>query len=307
MNVNGKLHEITNAPLFISSFSNNPAHPNPASFKPMAEAQVFLGTDFPAGFTNSFIPGFSFQATTDANGAFSIFVPDGFPQTIKAYLLATHTIMKVLPPLNVPIFAPVYRSETFQFSQINSKTQDIYVLRTDGTTKEGFSQAQISSMTTDIQQKMKLESLSAFINDGSVGIVGKSKGATLKADLFLSPFTGPDLNTFISEKVDNIDIDLPGPDFIVGLFVSKDEIAKQFRQGIHNMMPTLNKQIFDRIQKQLGMLISDLEKSTNSKVTITFEKLRFPVVETKIIGPFSIKVRAIVPDLFVGIARKLFS
>lgn len=50
----------------------------------------------------------------------------------------THTIMKVIPPLNVPIFAPVYRSQTL-----------------------------------------------------------------------------PDLNTFISEKVDNIDIDLPGPDFIV--------------------------------------------------------------------------------------------
>jgi hypothetical protein len=307
MNVNGKLHEVTNIPLFISSYTANPAHPNPASFKPMAEAQIFLGTDFPAGFTNSFIPGFSFQTKTDANGAFTIVAPDAFPKTIKAFLLATHTIMKVLPPFNVPIFAPVYRSETFQFSQINSKTQDIFVIRSDGTTQQGFSQAQISGMTTGVQQKMNLDSLSAFINDGSVGIVGKDQGATLKADLFLSPFTGPDLNTFISEKVDNIDIDLPGPDFIVGLFVSKDEIAKQFRQGIHDMMPSLNKQIMDRIQKEIGMLISQLEMSTNSKVTLTFEKLRFPVVDTKIIGPFTIKTRAIVPDLFVGISRKLFS
>ena len=79
----------------------------------------------------------------------------------------------------------------------------------------------------------------------------------------------------IREKVDNIDIDLPGPDLIVGLFVSKDEIAKQFRQGIHNMMPALNKQIIDRIQKDFGMMISLLETSTNSKVTITFEKLPY--------------------------------
>jgi hypothetical protein len=306
MNVNGKLHEVTNIPLFISSYTANPAHPNPASFKPMAEAQVFLGTDFPAGFTNAFIPGFSFQTKTDANGAFTIFVPDGFPKTIKAFLLATHTIMKV-PVLNIPITAPVYRSETFQFSQVNTKTQDIFVVRSDGKTEEGFSQVQISSMTTGIQQKMNLDSLSAFINDGSVGIVGKDRGATLKADLYLSPFTGPDLNTFIREKVDNIDIDLPGPDFIVGLFVSKDEIAKQFRQGIHDMMPSLNKQIKDRVQKEFGMLISQLETSTNSKVTLTFEKLRYPVVEIKIFGPFSTKIRAIVPDLFVGISRKMFS
>jgi hypothetical protein len=220
MNVNGKLHEITNMSLFISSYTANPAHPNPASFKPMADAQIFLGTDFPAGFTNSFIPGFSFQTKTDANGAFTIIAPDGFPKTVKAFLLATHTIMKVLPPFNIPIFAPVYRSETFQFSQINSKTQDIFVVRSDGTAQQGFSQAQINSMTTGIQQKMNLDSLSAFINDGSVGIVGNDQGATLKADLFLSPFTGLDLNTFISEKVDNIDIDLPGPDFIVGLLVT---------------------------------------------------------------------------------------
>jgi hypothetical protein len=307
MNVNGKLHEITNIPLFISSYTANPAHPNPASFKPMAEAQIFLGTDFPAGFTNSFIPGFSFQTKTDATGAFTIFVPDGLPNTIKAFLLATHIIMKVLPPLNVPIFAPVFRSQTFQFSQINSKVQDIFVIRTDGTTQQSFSQAQINDMTTNIQQQMQLDSLSAFINDGFIGITSQDRGAALKADLFLSPFTGPDLNSFISEKVDNIDIDLPGPDFIVGLFVSKDEIAKQFRQGIHNMMPSLNKQIIDRIQKDFGMLITQLEKSTNSKVTLTFEKLRFPVVETKIIGPFTIKTRAIVPDLFVGVSRKLFS
>ena len=306
MNVNGKLHEVTNIPLFISSYSANPAHPNPASFKPMADAQVFLGTDFPVGFTNNFIPGFSFQTKTDANGVFSIFVPDGFPTTIKAYLLATHTIMKIPPPINVPITAPVYRSQTFQFSQINSKVQDIFVVRIDGTLKQAFTQAQISVMTTGIQQQMNLDSLSAFINDGSIGIVGKDQGATLKADLFLSPFTGPDLTNFIREKVDNIDIDLPGPDLIVGLFVSKEEIAKQFRQGIHNMMPALNKQIIDRIQKDFGMMISLLETSTNSKVTITFEKLRYPVVDTKIIGPFIIKTRSIVPDLFVGISRKLF-
>jgi hypothetical protein len=53
MNVNGKLHEVSNVPLFISSYTANPAHPNPASFKPLAEAQIFLGTDFPAGYTNS--------------------------------------------------------------------------------------------------------------------------------------------------------------------------------------------------------------------------------------------------------------
>ncbi|MBW7454417.1 hypothetical protein ACFOLF_19910 [Paenibacillus sepulcri] len=307
MNVIGKLHEVTNVTLFISSYSTNPAHPNPASYKPMADAQIFLGTDFPAGFANSFIPGFSFQTKTDAAGSFNIAVPDAYPKTIKGYLLATHTIMKI-PPFNIPIYAPVYRSQTFQFNQINSKVQDIYVMRVDGTTQQSFTQAQISAMTTGVQQKMGLDSLSAFINDGSIGIVGKDQGATLKADLYLSPFTGPDLNTFISEKVDNIDIDLPGPDFIVGLFVSKDEIAKQFKQGIHNMMPSLNKQIIDRIQKEMGMLISQLETSTNSKVTMTFEKLRYPVVETKTIGGlFTIKTRAIIPDLFVGISRKLFS
>ena len=139
MNVNGKLHEVTNMQLFISSYSANPAHPNPASFKPMVDAQIFLGTHFPAGFTNSFIPGFSLQTKTDANGAFTIPAPDGFPKTVKAYLLATHTVMKTPPPFNFSITAPVYRSETFTFSQINSKPQDFYVMRSSGTTQEGFS------------------------------------------------------------------------------------------------------------------------------------------------------------------------
>lgn len=63
----------------------------------MSNIQVRLVTDFPVGFSNSFIPNFSFKADATAQGDFTINVPEVIPKTATAYIIAFREFLPKLP------------------------------------------------------------------------------------------------------------------------------------------------------------------------------------------------------------------
>jgi hypothetical protein len=309
MKLQGKFHEITNLAGFVSSYIADKNHPTPATFKAFPNLRVFLATDFPLGFTSSFIPGVSVNTDADANGAFIINVPDALPKTAHAYLLAMRLVTK-LPPFNVPIFAPVYRSATFTVSQIDNKVHDIFVDRTQSPDSQGFTQEQISAQVASIAKAQKMDSLSAFIGEHGIGVTGKGKGATVKFEIRLSPATVPDLNAFISDSVDDFDIDLPGPDWLTGLCVSKDDIKASIRGSVGNMLPGLNKQIkgatVDAMVAQTKLPKATVTAFFDTQMSMTFDQIRFPVVGQKDLGFIKVKFRNVVADPDFGFPRSLF-
>src|SRR5262245_22627165 len=70
--INGLVSKITDLQGFVASYIKDKKNPAAATFKPFSNVRVTLATDFPAGFSNSFLPTTALNATADATGKFQI-------------------------------------------------------------------------------------------------------------------------------------------------------------------------------------------------------------------------------------------
>ena len=76
MNIQGKLHRITNVSAFVASYVKTGGKPT-TGFVPWGKARVHLGTDFPGGeFAGGFIPPMSLKVDANSQGVFKFTVPD---------------------------------------------------------------------------------------------------------------------------------------------------------------------------------------------------------------------------------------
>jgi hypothetical protein len=101
-----------------------------------------------------------------------------------------------------------------------------------------------------------------------------------------------------------MEIDLPGPDWITGLCVSKGDIEKQVRGGVKGFTATVNQKIKDEIEKAAP--------GVSALATITITKVRYPVTSTTTIklpgvGNQSFPVRSIVVDPTIGVPIGLYA
>lgn len=307
MKIQGKFREVTNLQGFVASYLAG--KPDAATHKPFGKLRIHLATDFPMGFGQSFIPTVSVKTDADSVGNFSLTVPQGLPGTAKAYLLAMRHVGD--GPLNIPIYAPVYRSEIFTLASIKDQSLTIYVAREKTPNDQGISQERISKEVKKFAAATKeVESVSAFIGKSGINVTAKGKGATVTFEIDLKPSTSHNLDSLIAHKVEDMDIDLPGPDFITGLCVDEDKIEKSIRDGVSGVVKDFNKQIKPAIIKavaaQAGVPEAVVESLFNTHISMTFEQVRFPVVAEKKIGPITVKFRAVVPDPCFGLPRKLF-
>ena len=307
MRVRGNLHEITNVAKFVTSYQANPASPDPTTFKAMAGVQVHLVSDFPLGFNNPLAKSVVRKAKTTKTGAFTISIPAGLPQTARAYLLVYRTVGTVM---GVPVPGPVYRSETFKLSEVKEAVQKIYVAISQAPNSAGITQAELAEPLKKARNQLKLKSLTAFIGDGSVHVVAKKSGATAKFDIVLRPSTTHNLESLISHRVTNMDVDLPGPDWLTGLCVSEEQIEREIKSGVSGMLSgfnaTIKNEVIAEISRQTGIAEVLVRAVFDQEVSLTFEKIRYPVVAEKKIGWMTVKMRAIVPDPCFGLPRKLF-
>ena len=309
MKIQGKFYEITDLDGFVASYMANPAAPKAGTFKPFGRLRLHLATDFPLGFSHSLIPNASIKDDTDTSGAFSITVPAGFPPTAKAYLLALRQI--ATGPMGVPIYGPVYRSQTFALSTIKEQALKIYVARQKTPNNQGISQERISQEVSAFAKASKeVESASAFISSGGIDVTAKGKGATVKFEIALRPSSSHDLNAFIAHKVEDMDIDLPGPDWLTGLCVPEDEIEAAIKKGVKGVVKEFNAEIEPMVVKavaaQAGVPEAVVANLFDTQISMTFEQIRYPVVSEKKVGGFTVKFRAVVPDACFGLPRKLF-
>jgi len=159
-----------------------------------------------------------------------------------------------------------------------------------------------------------IDKLSAGIQNGYINVTGSGRGATIKFKIDLSVSTSSNLSSYIKGKVDDLDIDLPGPDFIVGICVSKDDIAKDVDKGIAEIMKEANKtvetELINQVAAQTGQSKAIISSLMKTMATVTFRSLSYPVVGSKTvkvpgIPAMKIDIRAVVPRLSIGLPRKL--
>lgn len=316
MKLSGRIHEVTNMEQFAVSYLLNPKKPKSGTFKAASGIKLHLASIIP-GFAGSFMPSVSVSTHSASDGKFEISLSDAQVSQLSinkmVYIVGYRSAGTVnIGGHSVAIYEPVYRSQSFDITKYKSASHDIYFAPYSIPESSGITQKQVDKQISDAKKKFKdLEGLSGTIADGKVHVKGSGRGAEIKFNIELSPSTSFDLDRFIRGKVKAMDIDLPGPDFIVGICVSKDDIEKEVEEKIAKLMKEVNANIkttlVAEVAKQTGQNKSLVEQFLNTQASVTFTKLRFPVVETKKIKvgivEVSIPVRSVVPKLSIGFPR----
>ena len=321
MKITGRIHEVSNLIQFAPSFLLNPKKPKAGTFKGASNIHIHLGSILGGILPGNLIPSISEETVSASDGSFSINVSDKNLQHLNMNKLAYFVALRQVGSIsilgqNIPIFQPVYRSAPFDITKFKGDPVNLFFAPFNVANKSGISQKQVDDQIKAAKTKFKdLDKLSATIQDGKVSVSGSGRGATTKFNIDLSPSTSFDLSRFISGKVKDMDIDLPGPDFIVGICVSKDDIEKSIEDGIAKLMKQVNagieKELIAQIAAGTGQSASTVKDIFKTTATVTFSKLNYPVVDQKVIKvpivnqTITVNVLAVVPKLAVGFPRNI--
>lgn len=320
MKINGQIFEVTDMAKFAMAYLANSSNPGTAHTKTAANIRVHLASVIPA-MPFGFFPSLSLKTYSGSDGKFSFNVSAAQLKQLKsnkmAYILAYRKTgsMQVMGQ-TIEIFEPVYRSEAFDITKYKPPTlTKLYFAPYNVPDSAGISQTMVDEQIKAAKKKFKdIDKLSAGIQNGYINVTGSGRGATIKFKIDLSVSTSSNLSSYIKGKVDDLDIDLPGPDFIVGICVSKDDIAKDVDKGIAEIMKEANKtvetELINQVAAQTGQSKAIISSLMKTMATVTFRSLSYPVVGSKTvkvpgIPAMKIDIRAVVPRLSIGLPRKL--
>lgn len=304
----GYIYRITNLTKFIGSYILNPNSPDSSTFEPFPRLQVNIGS---AINLPSFFPLNRVRDITGADGSFTLDIGDlnqAIPMYLVAYELSSHVNHM---GYQIPIYGPVYRSETFKAQDVNNAPRNIYVYQESVEDRDGTTQAQIAREVAKAKRKIpNVESLSAFITEDGINVVGKGKGATISFKVQLSPDTSSNLDSFLKHKIRNYDIDLPGWDFVSALCVDENEIEKEVRDGVSALVKDINDQVIDQIASKVvsstGTASALVATLLEQQTSISFNAVRYPVIEVKDLVFRKLKIRSMVADPCISIPKKLY-
>jgi hypothetical protein len=309
MNIKCKLHRITDLTKFAASFLKTGGKPT-EGFTAMGKTRVHLATDLPTGqFSGGFIPSMSLKTDSNAQGEFSFAVTDGF-KSFRGQIVAFRTSMMAplpgWPPM--PVLDPIYRSAPFKFSDISAQeqatVQKIFIAQETTPNDKGISQQALNAELSELRGQLALDSLKANIQNHRVSVQATKSGGDVKFSAFVRGSTSHDLDRVIEVKAGEIDIDLPGPDFIVGLCVDEDQIESQIRSGLSRLSKTVSQTLLAELEKEapgIGALASISVWRIRFVQTGT-KTIKLPVINQTVEVP----VMSVVPDAAVGVPRKLY-
>lgn len=309
--IHGQAFKITN----LAKFAENPLTPDPKSFVPFAGLTLVLTLDFPAGFSGP-IPAITINGAADSQGRFTIDLGNFATLPNQGYLLAFDTLGTFEEPFThrkLPILAPVYRSAAFKLKAVTADLQKIFVASEKAPAGLGITQDQVDSQIGVAAKALKqkgapIDTLTAFIGDGLIHVSGTGSGATFKLDINIKAETGSDLSKFMTDDVENFDIELP-VDFITKLCVDEDHILQQIKDGVAAVVGTFNTQIRTAFIQQIHQLVPGANAADlfDHRVSTTFEQVLFPVVSQHQVGPFTVKRRMITGNPAFGLPRSLYA
>ena len=312
----GQLRRITDLQAFAKSWLATGGKPT-AGHAPWGKTPVRLVSDFPDGqFSGGFLPPTSLKTDTAADGDFEFDVPEAFDKfrgQIVAYdETKVPSPLPNMPPL--PVLNPAYRSAPFKITALTEvkgklvtmNRKIIYVLPATTPDAKGINQAAIDKETTALRKSLKLDSLAATILSDCVRVHAKKSGGDLRFSARVRGSTSAELDRVIDVKAGEIDIDLPGPDFIVGLCVDEDEIERSIRAGLKKLSAKISAQLLAELAEQTKAI-----PGFSSLATVSVWRTRHVQTGTKTIkvpGITSQKVPvySVVPDAAFGVPRVLF-
>lgn len=309
MRVNGKLHRITNLNAFVASYLQTGGKPT-AGFSPYGRARLHIATDMPGGqFSGGFVPSMSLKTDADGDGDFSFTVGDSltnFRGQLVAYKISQQAApLPGMPP--IPVLDPIFRSTVFKFSDLlkvgQFNLQKIYIYEATTPTASGISQAELNQQVSALRSQLGLDQLKATVGSGRVSVRAEKSGGEVKFSAYVRGSTSTDLERVIEVKAGEIDIDLPGPDFIVGLCVNEDQIEAQIRKGLSGLSKQVSQELLAELDRQAP--------GVSSQATISVWRTRFvqtgtTTVKIPVTGQtMSFPSYTVVPDAAFGVPKTL--
>ncbi|MBX3241977.1 MAG: hypothetical protein KIT80_13395 [Chitinophagaceae bacterium] len=308
MKISGKAHEVHNLFGFLQSYLQSNGKPNVNTYQAAANLTVYLAPKVPLP---SFFPNQSLKVTTGQNGAFS-FNAASLNKAFDYFLIAYKKTgeIKVANLPSIPIYEPVYRSDTFKLKDISNF--NFYFAGYAVPKEKGITNEQIKAKANDAKKKIKdLKKISTSIASTHINVKAEGRGAEITFDLDINPYTGFDLNRFIKHQLKKFDVDLPGPDFLTGLCVSKDDIEKEVNKGFTDIMKQVSGEIKDlvisQIASQTGLPKNTIKTHFDGNATMTVSSVTYPVLKTEKVLNIPITFRSVTPKISFGFPRKVAS
>lgn len=310
MKLKGQLQRINNPLKFFASYDKKTGRASDG-YVNWGKATLHLATDFPSGqFGLSFIPSMSFKTDANAAGEFKFEVPDGL-KSARLQLLAfdVSTIPAPLPGMPpIPVLRPIYRSEIFKFTDVSAdeqkETLPVYILKAETPVEHGISQKELDEMLIDARKDLGLDKLRATIQSSKVAVTAEKSGGVVKFSANLRGSTAADLNRVVEIKAGEMDIDLPGPDFITGLCVDEDQIESQIRKGLSGLSKRVSSELLEQLNKAAPGASTEASVSVwRTRHVKTGEKtIKMPAG----IPSVTVPLYTVVPDGAFGLPRKLY-
>lgn len=312
----GQLRRVTDLQAFVKSWLATGGKPK-AGHVAWGKAPVRLVCDFPDGsFGAGFLPPTSLKTDSASDGQFRFEVPEAFEKFRGQIVVYDEVTIPApipnMPPL--PVLNPVYRCAPFKITavptggSVNGKPslvvcKPIYIFATRTPDALGIGQAALDKEVGALRKAQKLDSLTANILSDCVRIKAKKSGGDLRFSARVRGSTSAELDRVIEVKAGEIDIDLPGPDWIVGLCVDEDEIERAIRNGLKKLSAKVSAQLLAELEKQAPALgkLATVSVWRARHVQTGTKTLKIPPLPTQKIPVFSI-----VPDAAFGVPRTLY-
>jgi len=337
LKISGVVNEITNLTAFLGSVIDfadatkiNLANASATSFRPARQMRVHLASALPT--SGGFFPGISLKDDVANDGLFRFdfnealltqnFGVLGTPASSppRFYFLVYKQIQEITipnplggPGQTIPIFQPVYRSDSFRLNDLEDEND--FSLFFVGLNDSGLvdvpsiTQADVDTQIAGISLT-GLSSLSGRIRDRHVRVTGRgTSGARLSFNVGLRPSTLSSLNSLLRHKIEDYELDVPFP---ANLCVDYGSIERLVRDNVRDLARDINTTIQSNLTDSIPDVIPGFDEevffTTNS--TVTCADVDFPVVSQSVVditglGPFTLVVREIRLDLFIGFPRRI--
>ncbi len=305
MKLRGHLYEVTDFDTFVRSYLTDPHQPDPESVRPLKQARVVLSSSDRAA-AGSHRP---VESESDGNGYFEL---DGsnlpnLPVFLVASRLHGDAQTSDRPE---PLPGPLYRSASFPASSIDDLARNIYVASEQHTSGSGFSQTELVEILQQTKTQVRdIESMTGLITSDGISLTGKGKGVTASVRVGFTPDWSSDLTMVVSHSMTDFRLDLPGPAWLVGLVVSKDEIKESIRAGVQDLAAQINDRLKNEAVRRFASKVAldheQIAAMFASQASLSLERILYPVVSSQE-DRERVEIRAIAGDACLGFPLVLY-
>ena len=293
--LHGTLYEVTNFASFVQTRVLKSHRPHPDSISPLKNGWIKL---CPGDETHSQSP-LPPPCQTDDAGRFELDmseVPDA-------------PVFVVAGGSKKPRENYWYRSASVRPIVLDQQTQEIYLAHTAIPDESGFSQADLAGLLEQTKKQVSdLERITGTITQNGIDLNCVGKGGKASGRLVLSPDQSGNLKTILHHSIEDFQLELPGPSWLVGLLVSTEAIETSIRAGLRDLALEIDERLrlcsMELFMEQVQTTNPALDAKLASMSTLTMERLRYPVVAHQ--SGASVGDRAITGDVCLGFPQTFY-